>query len=317
MTNSEKCFIITAHTLHMGKAAEILFTSQQAVSDNIRRLEKEHGVTLFFRKPQLALTPEGRILLKALERIQIIENNMKNDLQLLHTASQGTLRFGMGSYRVHDSVVEMLTNFRQLYPDIRVDVMYEDTRRLEELLLRGQLDVIIGFNIINHEDFDKRSLIHEQPGVMGTDSLLQRYFLPDELDRFSREGISVKEFETLPLIANYPIGSLWLNYKQTFDKMDIHPHIIASSNDFSKILRLCAADYGVALCPLFLSQIIKKVNSSTNRFNPIHIFPFPALGWVNSIDLATHKMASHSNYLEDFIQIITTHIASPRDNFTL
>lgn len=317
MTNSEKCFIITAQTLHMGKAADILFTSQQAVSDNIRRLEKEHGVTLFTRKPQLALTPEGRILLKALEHIQVIESNMKRDMQILHTSTQGTLRFGMGSYRVHDSVVEMLTDFRKYYPDIRIDVMYEDTRRLETLLIQGELDVIVGFNVINHEDFDRTTIVREQPGIMGSDALLQRYFLREELERFAKEGITVHEFETLPLIANYPLGSLWLNYKRTFDKMGIEPHIIASSNDFSKILRLCAADYGIALCPMFLSQIIKRVNATTNRFNPIHIFPFPALGWVNSIDLATHKMASQSQYLQDFVQIIKQHIISPRDTFSL
>lgn len=40
MTTAERCFIVTAHTLHMGKAAELLFSSQQAVSDNIRRLER-------------------------------------------------------------------------------------------------------------------------------------------------------------------------------------------------------------------------------------------------------------------------------------
>ena len=42
-----KCFLVTAQTLHMGKAAGILFLTQQAISEHIKKLEKEYGATLF------------------------------------------------------------------------------------------------------------------------------------------------------------------------------------------------------------------------------------------------------------------------------
>lgn len=309
MTTSEKCFITVAQTLHMGKAAELLFTSQQAVSDNIRRLEREHCTQLFFRRPHLSLTPEGRILLKALERIRIIEDNLQKDIQHIYNNTSGTIRFGVGSYRVHDAVVNLLVKYHQMYPDIRIDVLYEDTTKLESMLLQGQLDVFAGFNISNNEDFCKSILIREDPCVLITESLLQMYLLPEDIATMKKQGINIEQFEKLPLIANYPDGSLWKNYQYAFDRLNIHPHIIASSNDFSEIIKLCSASYGVALCPSFLHSVVDSLNATDNRFNRIYTFPFPDLGWVNSIELATHKMSSIPHYLRDFINIAGLYMA--------
>lgn len=317
MTTAERCFIVTAHTLHMGKAAELLFSSQQAVSDNIRRLEKEHEVTLFYRKPKLALTPAGRILLNALERIDAIENNVKDDLRQLNAVNAGTLRFGMGSYRVHDSVVEMMVEFQRHYPDIRVDIIYEDTKILEDMVLNGDIDLMIGFNLSDREGLQKTLVVQEQEGIMGTDELLQRYLLPEEIEHYKRHGIPRDVFCSLPVIANKPTESLWSEYRKTFAKYNMEPHIIASSNDFSSILRLCSAGYGVSMCPLFLTEIIKKLNSTTNKFDPIHIIPFPELGPVNTIETAIYADRTVSTPLKVFTDIVHYHIKHPQDSVSM
>lgn len=303
MNTSEKCFLIVAQTLHMGKAAAMLFTTQQAVSDNIKRLEKEHGVMLFHRRPTLQLTAEGRVLLAGLRRIQLIEDTVRREMKQDYDDTTGTIRFGMGAYRVHDALVGLLLKYQKIHPDIRVDVVHLDTRTLERMLLEGQMDVVIGFNIKEHSELKKEVLVEEEPRVLITERGLNLFFLPKEVRRIKERGLTVEDFEKLPLIANYPAGALWNHYEKAFTRLRIRPRIVASSDDFSEILKLCSANYGGALCPSFLQQVVETYNATDNRFNRLHAVQFPALGWGNTTELAVHKMRAVPPYLEDFIYI--------------
>ena len=57
------CFVVLARTMHFGRAAEELHTSQSTLSRRIRRLEEEMGVVLLTRTSRsVALTESGREL---------------------------------------------------------------------------------------------------------------------------------------------------------------------------------------------------------------------------------------------------------------
>jgi DNA-binding transcriptional LysR family regulator len=57
------CFDVLARTMHFGRAAEELHTSQSTLSRRIRRLETEMGVVLLTRTSRsVALTESGREL---------------------------------------------------------------------------------------------------------------------------------------------------------------------------------------------------------------------------------------------------------------
>ena len=63
MQKSHECFIALCNTMHFTRAAEHLHITQQALSDQIRRLEIDLNTQLFVRKPKLSLTPAGSIFL--------------------------------------------------------------------------------------------------------------------------------------------------------------------------------------------------------------------------------------------------------------
>lgn len=62
--NQLKTFVTVAEEQHLTRAAERLFTSQPAVSAQLKALEESLDVVLFDRTPKgMKLTPSGEILL--------------------------------------------------------------------------------------------------------------------------------------------------------------------------------------------------------------------------------------------------------------
>ena len=64
-TNSLLYFAEAAKDLNFTRTAKRLFISQQNLSNHISRLEDYYRVKLFERKPHLALTYSGEVLLAA------------------------------------------------------------------------------------------------------------------------------------------------------------------------------------------------------------------------------------------------------------
>src|ERR671925_526235 len=65
-----RAFTVVAEELHFTRAAARLYVAQQALSRDIRRLEREWHTTLFVRSTrQVSLTPEGERLLPHARRV--------------------------------------------------------------------------------------------------------------------------------------------------------------------------------------------------------------------------------------------------------
>lgn len=154
-------FLLAAEELNFSRAAERAFVTPQCLSDHIKRLEAHHHVTLFRRRPHLELTAEGAAMLRYLSRIKALEYRMKNELADISQGTRGTIRLGIPTTRGTILVPSMVPEFQKQYPNVDVQVRLNDTHKLEDLLLSGEIDLFLGVDAKEHPLFDKIELERE------------------------------------------------------------------------------------------------------------------------------------------------------------
>src|SRR4051794_167549 len=90
-----RAFVAVAEELHFTRAAERLFVAQQALSAQIRQLERRVGVTVFERSTRkVALTDAGERLLPHARTVLEALDTATAELEAARRAKRVTLRVG-------------------------------------------------------------------------------------------------------------------------------------------------------------------------------------------------------------------------------
>lgn len=139
-----RAFVAVAEELHFGRAAERLRVAQPALSQQIRRLERELGVLLLTRTSRsVALTPAGSVLR---DRARALLGQVRRDLDetaRVGRGEQGRLDVGFVSSALPLGPVQHVQSFRERWPRVQVALTEGYTARLLELLTRGELDIAV------------------------------------------------------------------------------------------------------------------------------------------------------------------------------
>jgi len=139
-------FVVVAEELHFGRAAERLHIVTAAVSQRIRDLEHELGVTLFERTSRrVTLSDEGAGLLPLARRALLAVDDVTQQATALRDGSQGRVRIGFApaSIDVIDALVREVAR-----RDTAIELVAESLwslRALEalEALERGELGLAL------------------------------------------------------------------------------------------------------------------------------------------------------------------------------
>lgn len=121
------------------RAAEELFLTQPAISDQVRKLEEEYDILLFNRhKKQVTLTPAGARLLEITRRLFDNEDQARELLSESRATRAGTLRIVADSAQ---HVLKILALFREKYPGVAVVISGGNTETVIESLFSYEADL--------------------------------------------------------------------------------------------------------------------------------------------------------------------------------
>lgn len=139
-TRALQTFVAVAQELHFGRAAERLHVVQQAVSQQIRRLEDDLGTPLLRRTTRrVELTAAGATLLADASRILASIDEARRSVQAVGAGRKGSVQFGYNASAVVRLLPELVTGFAADHPDVELRFVELCSPRLEEQLLSGEL----------------------------------------------------------------------------------------------------------------------------------------------------------------------------------
>ncbi len=140
--------------LHGGfsRAAEALFLTQPAISDQVKKLEEEYDVLLFSRqKKQVELTAQGETLFEITKRLFEIEGQALDLLSENKAFTTGTLRIKADS-AFH--VLGTLAKFRDRFPQIKIEVRTGNSHDVIQDLLLYDADIGVLGTVPKHTGID-------------------------------------------------------------------------------------------------------------------------------------------------------------------
>lgn len=136
-----RAFVAVSHEGHVGRAAAKLYVSQPALSQDIRRLEREIGVVLFERGSKgLSLTPAGVELLRAVESALSILDSGIASAQALAAGHRVIVRIAYSPSMGNQLMPALLPALEREMLALTVEEREVDTGEVGSGVLSGRYD---------------------------------------------------------------------------------------------------------------------------------------------------------------------------------
>ncbi len=133
-----------SRTNNMTRAAELLFTTQSALSKRIIMIENELGVRLMLRsRTGIQFTPEGETVLRHITRASEELRDMREELEQSKPYVSGTLNTGVSVNYARYTLPDVLVSFRRDYPAVTLHITTGQSRGIFMKLMNGEINTAI------------------------------------------------------------------------------------------------------------------------------------------------------------------------------
>lgn len=130
-----------AECLNFSQAAAKLSISQSTLSQQIQKIEKEIGVSLFDRTTStLTLTQYGQLYIKGARKIIDAYNETLDSITDADMGVSGSVTVGIAPSRAPFLLPGVVTEFRKLYPEVSLNFAENKTRDIMKDLSDGNID---------------------------------------------------------------------------------------------------------------------------------------------------------------------------------
>ena len=236
-------FVAVAEHQHFGRAAEALHTAQPSLSQQVRQLERELGVTLFERTTRrLKLTPAGEIFLAEARQILAQVTSSIERTRSVFKGERGRLRITFVSGAMGAGALpQILHDFRDAHPDVTLQVEPMPSLAQIEALREGI--VHLGFFSGGHSDeaFD-RTIVWRERFIVA---------IPSGHPCASQEVLSFDDLRAQRVVVfSRTSGSMLPNaISALLHEFNIIADVVYGGGDAETIIGLVAAGGGMSLVP--------------------------------------------------------------------
>ena len=286
-----RVFYTVAKCGSLTRAAEELYISQPAVSQSIKQLENQLGVSLFKRTHRGMELSEhgGKLIFKEVERALELFNEAESRIEQMKTAATGTIRIGASDTIFEYFLAEKIVEYHENFPAVKIELMADFTPDTIEKLKANRCDIAF-VNLPIEIDQELR--------LDGNCMRLNDIFIAGE--KFEELSLSVFPLE---IIKKYPLITMDKNtvaYRSlnTFFSslgIELQPAIEVGSWDLMK--RLVLRGMGIGVIPREYADL----RLSTGEL--FEVKTDPALP-TRSVGMLLPKGGATSYALHSFIEFV-------------
>ena len=232
-------FAAVARHRHFTRAAEALYITQPALSQQVRRLEAELGLALFRRTPKgVELTPAGEDLLVHAEKVLAEVAQARADMDRHTGIARGVVRVAATAADA-PRLPEALAGFHADHPGIQIALRQGSAAEVVALIQSGAVDLAV------------LALTGEPPAGVKAEPLADeplRVALPLD-DELAGTTIALEALRGRPFILAEPGTALRATVLQATQAAGFSPLPLFEVGDPATVRYLIRANLGIGLVP--------------------------------------------------------------------
>ena len=158
-------FVAVAEERHFSRAAEKLYISQPALSQQIKHLEENLGVELFSKQQRaqnrrVELTEAGHLLWTESKKILAQLAQLEEDVKQL-AKSRKVIRLGIYKMLMKERIIELLHVLSSFLTDVDLRIMEFPTfQEVQLAAMKEQIDVGISILPLRFDELEGLALVH-------------------------------------------------------------------------------------------------------------------------------------------------------------
>lgn len=306
--NSIRYFVELAKTLHFTKAAQNLYITQQNLSQHIKKLENYLCTPLFYRKPQLTLTPAGEEFYNSALKLIAEEDDILRRINDISENNIGTLNVGINQYRGQFCIPAILPSYMESWPNVSVTLTHATSSEMEQMLFSGELDLFIGIKQSDDSMLNSTLLLKDKIYLALSKDLLYQFFGEKSalVIKECINGTTLDRFKNFPFILLKSNNRLRNQVDMCFTAAGFAPKIVLEAFSIDLTMSLLKYNIGAFFCTEM------KVPSLKETYPNILFFPLLYDNeYVSSpLCLVSHKNRYFPRHAHDFVERMKTYFES-------
>lgn len=241
-----EAFLAVAESGSFSSAAELLHVTQPAMTRRIQQLENQLDARLFDRVGRSVhltnagetLLPRARVLLSGLADAQRAIGNLREEIG-------GTLKLATSHHIGLHRLAPVLKRYSQLYPDVALDIRFEDSEAAHELIRHGDSELaVVTLNPAGDDDLNTIAL---------WDDALCFVCAPDH-------ALAGESLWSLAALAEFPVILPGMGtytgriVAQLFESRNIDLNVTLSTNYLETISMLVGTGLGWSVLPSSMTE---------------------------------------------------------------
>ncbi|MGK0617298.1 LysR family transcriptional regulator [Meiothermus cerbereus] len=255
---SLRVFLCVVQEGSVGRAALSLGMTQPGVSQHLRALEQQIGRPLFHRQGRrLVLSKTGQDLLPEARRaVQALEEFVQA-AQALERLERGRVEIGASTTIAVYVLPRYLTEFKRLYPEIRIKLESGSSEQLTRRLLQGEIELAV-VEAVEHFQGFQRHLFYEDELVV---------IVPPEHPWAKKEEIAPEQLAEVPLIVREPGAMTFRVLGSALEQagLEVNPVFYTDNHEVTKRLVLEGAGVGI------VSSVVVRPNLKVGNLRALRI----------------------------------------------